>query len=278
MVILLAKYTLTLKKSYIKPHIPVEAEVITPDNFAGKSIEEISQQIIWRGNKELSLSDAFDIQFDEKPGSDLEQTEIILNGELSKFKRIGQKMTGGKIIINSSIGMHLGFQMKDGMIEVNGNADDFAGANMTGGFIHIKGNAGHYLGGSIRGDWRGMNGGQIKVDGNIGNECGVWMRKGLIEIGGDASMFLGMHLHRGAIIVHGNVTERAGAEMTGGTIVVLGKLLKNLPSFEFNKKHDELSLDDYPIIKGPLLEFIGDYAERKQGSLYVLEKTNKHLL
>lgn len=275
---LVAKIKLTLKESYEKPHIPVEAEVISPDVFVGKSLEEIKQLIIWRGNKEVPLSEAFDISIEETSINDLEHTEIILVGELSRFKRIGQDMTGGKIIINGSIGMHLGFEMKDGTIEVDGNADDFAGANMTGGYIHIKGNTGHYLGGSIRGDWRGMNGGKIKVDGNVGNETGVWMRKGVIEIGGNAPMFLGMHLHRGTIIVHGDVTERAGAEMTGGTIIILGKLIKNLPSFEFAQKHDEFILEDKTKIKGPLLEFKGDFAERKQGSLYLLEKNNKHLL
>ncbi|MHA1504130.1 MAG: formylmethanofuran dehydrogenase subunit C [Candidatus Heimdallarchaeota archaeon] len=274
----MATIKLSLKKSYEKPHIPVEAEVISPDVFVEKSLEEIKQLLIWRGNKQLPLGDVFDISIEPTSLNDLEHTEIILDGELSRFKRIGQKMTGGKISVLGSIGMHLGFEMKDGLIIVDGSADDFAGANMTGGFLHIKGNAGHYLGGSIRGDWRGMKGGKIKVDGNVGNETGIWMRKGLIEIGGNAPMFLGMHLHRGTIIVHGDVTERAGAEMTGGTIVILGKLVKNLPSFEFIKKHDELILDDQTKIKGPLLEFKGDFAERKQGSLYLLEKNNKHLL
>lgn len=274
----MSKIILTLKTSYEKPHIPVEAEVITPDRFVGKTEEEIKQMIIWRGNKEITLDDAFNVTLETTAADNLEHTEIILNGDLTRFKRIGQEMSGGKITINGSIGMHLGFKMKDGTIEVHGAVDDFAGANMTGGFLHINGNAGHYLGGSIRGDWRGMNGGKIKVEGNIGNECGVWMRKGVIEIGGNANMFLGMHLHRGTIIVHGDVTERAGAEMTGGTIIILGKLIKNLPSFEFIKKHDEFTLEDKTKIKGPLLEFKGDFAERKQGSLYLLEKNNKHLL
>jgi formylmethanofuran dehydrogenase subunit C len=266
------------KKPVKKPLLPIEAENISPDKFSNKELDEISKLILWRGNKQLYLSDLFKITSDNWLPSKAEKINIILEGDLHKYKRIGQKMTDGSIRIKSSIGMHCGYQMSGGKIIIEGNADDFTGANMQGGEIIVNGNAGHYLGGSTRGDWRGMNGGKISVHGNVGNECGVWMRKGLIEIEGDANMFLGMHMHRGIIIVNGNVIERAGAEMTGGIIVVKGKLEKLLPSFEFVKEISNLTIETYGEITGEFLEFHGDFAERKQGSLYLIKNENKHLL
>ncbi len=269
---------LTQKQPVINPKIPIEADVISPDIFTKKSIEEIKQLIIWRGNRQLPLEEVFSLTGEEHVGDSTAEIEIVLIGELSKYKHVGEKMSAGKITIKSSIGMHLGSQMSGGKIIVEGDVHDFAGANMTGGEIQIQGNAGHYLGGSMRGNWRGMSGGKIKVDGNVLNECGIWMRKGIIEIDGSATMFLGMHLHRGTIIVHGDVIERAGAEMTGGEVIILGKLHKNLPSFEFKEIIDELPVEGFGTIKGPLLVFIGDYAERKQGKMFLLKKKNEHLI
>ncbi|MHA1154647.1 MAG: formylmethanofuran dehydrogenase subunit C [Candidatus Heimdallarchaeota archaeon] len=272
------QFTLTQKKPVINPNIPIEADVISPDIFAKKSIEEIKKLIIWRGNRQLALEEIFNLTGAEHAGDCPEKIEILLTGELSKYKHIGEKMSAGKITIKGSIGMHLGSLMSGGKIVVEGDTHDFTGANMTGGEIHIQGNAGHYLGGSMRGNWRGMSGGKIKVDGNVLNECGVWMRKGIIEIDGSATMFLGMHMHRGTIIVHGDVIERAGAEMTGGEVIILGKLHRNLPSFEFKEIIDKLLVEGFGTIKGPLLVFAGDFAERKQGKMFLLKKKNEHLI
>ncbi|MBK5113664.1 MAG: formylmethanofuran dehydrogenase subunit C [Candidatus Heimdallarchaeota archaeon] len=269
---------LTLKNSATKSNIPIEAEIITPDNFFNKDLAEIGQLSIWRGNKELTISQIFTISGDHKKSEDITNLKINLKGDLSKIKRIGQEMTDGSIEIIGSIGMHLGTHMSGGKIVVQNDVGDFAGANMEGGEIHILGNAGHYLGGSVRGDWRGMSNGKIRVEGNIGNECGVWMRKGIIEIGGNVNMFLGMHMHNGVIVVDGDVEERAGAEMTGGIIAIKGKLNKNLPSFEYVGKKEDLEIDNYGKIVGSFLEFKGDFAERKQGSMFLLEDKNTHLL
>lgn len=269
---------LNVIKPMQKANIPIEVENISPDNFMNKKIDEIKEFTIWRGNRELSLKEVFNIQGDDYLGKNVNEITVILKGDLNKYKRIGQKMSGGEILIQGSIGMHLGFQMSGGKIIVIGDADDFAGANMAGGMIHIKGNAGHYLGGSIRGDWRGMSEGSITVDGNVGNECGVWMRDGLLEIGGKANMFLGIHMHQGEIIVQGDVEERVGAEMTGGVIVVKGFVRKLLPSFEYVGEVSEIPLERYGKIQGNFVEFHGDFAEKKQGKLFLALDKNKHLI
>ncbi|MFW9923747.1 MAG: formylmethanofuran dehydrogenase subunit C [Candidatus Thorarchaeota archaeon] len=269
---------LKLKEPIEKPTIPIEAENISPDVFANKTLETIKQLSIWRGNKEIRLDEVFEITGDSLLEISAQDIAIELQGNLAKFKRIGQKMTAGIIKINGSVGMHLGEQMEGGKIIVEGDVHDFAGANMKDGEIHIKGNAGHYLGGSVRGEWRGMSGGRILVEGNVKNECGVWMRNGIIEIKGNATMFTGMHMHRGIIIVHGDIEERAGAEMTGGIIVICGKLHKNLPSFEYVKEITGIELEGYGKLPDTFYEFHGDFAEKKQGVMYVKTLQNNHLI
>ncbi|MBD3189233.1 MAG: formylmethanofuran dehydrogenase subunit C [Candidatus Heimdallarchaeota archaeon] len=274
----MSKVILTRKQPDKKSFIPIEAENIVPDIFSNKTLTEIKQLPLWLGNEEIFLKEIFEVKGVEKLIDEISEIEIEIIGNCSKIKRIGEKMTGGKMIINGSVGMHLGNQMEGGTIMVEGEVDDFAGANMKGGKIIINGNAGHYLGGSARGDWRGMTGGKIIVKGDVGKECGIWMRKGSIEIHGNADAFLGMHLHQGVIIVNGDVEERVGAEMTGGIIIIRGTLKKNLPSFIFEDKKEFLEINGLGKINGPFLKFKGDFAERKQGTLYVLERKNKHLI
>ncbi|MEA2070038.1 MAG: formylmethanofuran dehydrogenase subunit C [Asgard group archaeon] len=253
---------------------PIEAEVITPDFFANKSLKEIGTLSVWQGNRKLPLSSLVSLSCDDSHLGSINTFQINMKGDFSKFKHVGEKMTGGKIIINGDIGMHLGVEMTGGQIHVEGSVDDFAGANISGGEIIIKGQAGHYLGGSLRGDWQGMKGGHIKIVGNVGNECGIWMRNGFIEITGDVSSFLGMHLHDGTIIVNGDVKDRAGASMTGGQIIINGTLGSILPSFEFKQKLSKITIKNYGELLGPFLEFKGDFAEKKQGTLYLLAEKN----
>ncbi|MEJ2296433.1 MAG: formylmethanofuran dehydrogenase subunit C, partial [Candidatus Lokiarchaeota archaeon] len=135
---------------------PLEADVITPDNFAGKTLKEIKGFELFLGNEIVKLSDFFDVS--GKSGSK-EDTKIIIEGDLSNVKRVGEKMTGGEILIKGNAGMHVGNQMKGGKIIVEGNAGDWAGAMLEGGELTINGNAGHYVGSAYRGFWKGMKNG-----------------------------------------------------------------------------------------------------------------------
>ena len=214
---------LTLKS---QPQAPLEAEVITPDNFEGKSAAEIARLPVVHGNEPALLGDFFDVAGD---GS----LEIVLNGDLSRVKNIAAGMTQGKVMVNGDAGMHLGAGMQGGEIHVFGNAGDWAGAEMTGGKIHIHGNAGHGLGGAYRGSRRGMNRGLILVEGNAGNETGAMMRRGLIVVKGNAGDFAGAFMIAGSIIVFGKLGIRAGAGLLRGTIVTF-QPAELLPTYRYD--------------------------------------------
>ena len=90
----MAEIKLKLKK---QPQFPLEAEVIMPDNFAGKTAAQIKKLELFYGNEIVSLGDFFDVS---GKSTDIKNTTIVIEGDLSNVKRIGEKMTDGEIIIN----------------------------------------------------------------------------------------------------------------------------------------------------------------------------------
>jgi formylmethanofuran dehydrogenase subunit C len=161
---------LKLKKEH---KFPLEADVISPDHFAGKTAAAIKKFEVYHGNELKILGDFFDVS---GKGGEINETKIVIDGNVSNVKRIGEKMSGGEIIVNSDVGMHVGNQMTGGKILVNGNADDWAGAMLNGGELEITGDAGHYVGAAYRGFWKGMQNGIIKVHGKVGDEALTWVR------------------------------------------------------------------------------------------------------
>jgi formylmethanofuran dehydrogenase subunit C len=268
----MSEIKLKLKK---QPELPLEADSITPDNFLGKMPAEIKKLPLYLGNTELKIDDFFTVS--GKSGDDIKVLKIIIDGDLSNVKRIGEKMSGGEIIINGNVGMHVGSQMKGGKILVNGNADDWAGAMLKGGELEITGNAGNYVGAAYRGYWIGMENGIIRVKGKVGVESMLWARsskagnKWPTLYCGEAETFLGMHNHGGTIIVEGNCDRCAGADQSTGTIVVKGKISRKLPSYKKAGEVNEIQLPNGEKIQGKFIEYTGDHSIRKeaQGKLYI---------
>jgi len=259
----------------IKPATSVEAEAITPDMFAGKSLEEILSLPVWEGNTKRKLGDFFEVEGDVEATA--AEVQIVIDGDASRIKHIGAKMTAGEIVVKGSADMHAGDGMKGGRIVIEGNADSFTALSMQGGEIIIKGYAKDYLGSAPRGEWRGMRGGRIIVEGDAGREVGSWMIGGLIHVKGNISSFAGVHMKKGTIIVDGDAGMRIGAEMIGGTIIVLGKLEKILPGFSYKGIVDNAKASE-EVLKGPFMRFVGDLVEDGKGNLFLLSERNKHLL
>jgi len=265
---------LKLKK---EPIFPLEAETISPDSFAGKSETEIKNLIVYHGNEEKTIGNFFDVS---GKGDDISNMKIVIDGNLSKVKRIGEKMTGGEVIINGDVGMHVGNRMSGGRILVNGNADDWAGAMLNGGELEITGDAGHYVGAAYRGFWKGMQNGKIKVQGKIGDEALTWVngskpaKRFPTLICGSAGSFLGIHGHGGTIIVEGDCDRCIGADQVRGTIVVKGKVSRILPSYKRIGEVQEIELMNGDKITGKYIEYSGDHSVEKNHSK-IDKKTEK---
>ena len=216
---LTTRTVLTLKE---RPHVPLEAEVLTPDVFASLGNDEVRALPVILGKRQYRLDDFFAV---EGPGSE----ELEIRGDVGRVKWIGRGMTRGRIAIAGDAGMHLGAYMKGGTIEVTGNVSDWVGAEMRGGLIHIKGDAGGQIGAAYRGSLSGMNGGTILIEGSAGIEVGMRMRRGLIAVKGRVRDFAGLQM-KGGTIVLGGAEIRTGAWMVRGTIVALSPV-RLLPTF-----------------------------------------------
>ncbi|MFQ6065273.1 MAG: formylmethanofuran dehydrogenase subunit C [Candidatus Bathyarchaeia archaeon] len=260
--------TLTPKKSF---RVPVEAECISPNTLAEKSPAEISALPVWEGNRKRTLGELFKIE--QEPS---ENPTIRISGDVGKVRKIGAKMSSGRIVVEGNAGLHLGEEMNGGAISVAGNAGSWAGCMMSKGTIEIKGNAGDYIGAAYRGSTRGMGGGTIIIHGDAGNEVGCFMRKGLIKIYGNIGQFAGIHMKNGTIFVKGNSQGRVGAGMLGGKIIVCGHVPSILPTFTIDDIKSSVKINGEKI-EGPFYRFLGDLAEDGNGKLFISQRQNTHL-
>lgn len=139
--------------------IMIEAEVISPNAFAGLGVSEIEALRVWQGPTQLPLSDFFEVEVElegSNASKDAGEIAIIIEGDASRVKRIGEAMKSGKIEVRGPAGMHLGCEMSGGSIHVQGDAGSWSGREMKGGMIRISGNCGDHIGSAYRGSWRGM--------------------------------------------------------------------------------------------------------------------------
>jgi formylmethanofuran dehydrogenase subunit C len=214
--------TLTLKE---RPHVPLEAELISPDVTAPLGHDELRALPVVLGKRKCRLDDFFEVQ---GPGSE----DIVIRGDAGRVKWIGRGMTRGRVTVEGNAGMHLGASMKGGTIEVTGDASDWVGAEMTGGLIHVRGSAGGQVGAAYRGSQVGMKGGTILVEGSAGIELGMRMRRGVIAVRGPVKDFAGLQMKGGTIVLMGGAEIRTGAWMVRGTIVCLTPV-RLLPTFSY---------------------------------------------
>lgn len=208
--------------------IPIEADSIGPDNFVGRSQAEIETLPAFFGRRKVTLGDLFTVA-----GGDSQN--IVVEGDLSHVKRIGQKMSRGRITIHSDVGPHLGSEMSGGEIVVHGDVGAWAGAQMSDGRIWVHGDAGPMLGAAYTGEKLGMRGGVIIVEGNAGARAGERMRRGIIIVQGDLGDFAGARMIAGSLFTFGKLGERPGAGMKRGTLLAMEGLSADLlPTFRYS--------------------------------------------
>ena len=258
--------------------LPVEADCITPDRFVGLPRDEVAALPVLCGRRWLVLGDLFAVAGDGT-------AEIVIEGDLSHVKRIGQRMSQGRITIYGHVGLHLGVQMSGGEILVHGDAGAWTGAQMTGGLIRIRGNAGPMLGGTYPGETRGMNGGTILVHGDAGARAAERIRRGLIVVQGNVGEFAGVHMIAGSLFVCGRLGARAGAGMKRGSIVALGGAAGLLPTFRYACRYHPTFLPLYlrrlqewglPVtpqqIEGLYQRYTGDLTTVGKGEILIYDR------
>lgn len=247
--------TVTLKPKKV-PELIFEGYSITPDAFAKKSTAEIAALPGHEGKVVFPLGDFFEIS--GAGGDSAADTDIIINGDCSRVKYIGSKMTAGTVTVNGNADMYVGGWMKGGKIHVKGNVDSFCGIQMESGEILVDGNAGNHVGCAYRGDWRGMKGGLIRIRGSAGNDIGTFMLGGTIIIEKNAFIHVSTHAEGGTVIIKGDVEGRVGGQMVKGDMYVLGKIKFMMPGYQ-KIGSVEKEIDG---TKAKFDHYIGDLGER----------------
>lgn len=269
-------YALSLK--YV-PAVLVDARRITPDQFAGKKLDEIKKIVLLEGGREVRIGELFDIVGPERAPENPGDIEILLKQGSNKLCYLGYRMSGGRIVVEGDVGHFTGYKMRGGSIVVKGNTRNYTGSKMRGGTIEVLGDAGHKLGGKLQGEkpGKGMKGGKIIVHGRAGAEVGVGMRSGTIIIHGDAGNLVGVDMQGGTIVVVGNAGIYPGTNMYAGKIVIGGKVECLLPSFYADAILPSVKAKGIRFDKSFML-FIGDAIVGGRGLLYLSYEDNKALL
>lgn len=151
------------------------------------------------------------LPFRDYAGLEMERGTIILQEAAS---HVGERMRGGKILVQGRAGDHLGHEMSGGGIVAAG-CRDYAFRHMSGGYGVVKGDAGKFAG-------LGNQGGRIVVQGSCGERAGWLMRSGSLYVRGDCGEYLGLLMSGGRILVKGKAARRAGWRRKGGTIAAGG--------------------------------------------------------
>ena len=250
--------TLTLRE---QPDVPLEAEVLTPDQLVG----EIAALPLWHGKERTRVGEFFEVS-----GSG---DDVRLEGDLSRVRYVGAGMTAGRLTIAGDVGAHTGARMRGGELHVEGDAGDHAGAGMRGGTLVVRGSAGRGLGEHTRG-------GEIVVHGDAGAQAGASLRRGLIAVGGRAGEAAGLRMLAGTIVALGGVGPWAGAGMRRGSIVTTEA--EPLSTFTFScfyrppylrlylRRLRALGLPVEPLA-GRYARWCGDGLELRRGEILILE-------
>ncbi|RQD82437.1 MAG: formylmethanofuran dehydrogenase subunit C [Methanocalculus sp. MSAO_Arc2] len=236
------------------PFIPIEAEAIIPDAFYRE--EEI---LVGLGNRTVPLTDVAELSI-KGSASSPDDVEILIRGDTSRVKRVGEYMTGGSITIEGTIGMHCGNFMEGGNIEILGSADHWLAREMQGGEVLCHGDAGDYCASGYRGGRRGMRGGSVEVLGSVGDFACEHIAGGEVLIHGNTGDFPCAEMKGGTVTILGDCS-RVCANMSAGTCYVYGCAEEMIPTFE------HVGTNKY---EGILFHhFKGDVANRGKGDLYL---------
>lgn len=202
----MSKWLLTLRE-----HVDqrVDASSIRLADWFDKSVTDVEQTPLIVGRQKVRLGDLFDVQHEAG-----ERNELVIEGDLRCFDRIGACHHSGRICVKGSVG-------------------DYAGTSMTGGRLAIDGDAGDYLGAPCGSQRQGIKGGCITLGGSAGNYVGHRMRRGEILINGNAIDFLASQMFAGTIVVAGGIGQGAAIGMRRGTVIAAS--FPELPDERFSK-------------------------------------------
>jgi formylmethanofuran dehydrogenase subunit C len=212
---------LTLKRA---PALRVDARALDPVALSALAFAQVERVTLTHGTQVLPLAEFFSV-------SDHDGDGLVIEGDLSRFDRIGWRLGGSRIVVHGAVGDYVGAGMTAGDIVVHGSAGALAGCEMAGGTLTVDGNVGDFAASTLPGSMDGMRGGTFSIGGNAGARCGDRMRRGSLLIAGDAGDFLASRMVAGTIAVAGRAGAHVGYGMRRGSVVFAGDAPAVPPTF-----------------------------------------------
>jgi len=201
------------------PALRVDLRGVTPAALAQLTAPQIERVRLTHGTQTLALAEFFTVSCGDGPSAD---GELLFEGDLSRFDRIGWQTSSGRIVVDGPVGDYAGACMSGGEVHVKGRAGMLAACEMTGGRLTIDGDVGDHAASSLPGSMDGMRGGTLVVRGNAGERFADRMRRGTALVFGNAGDFLASRLVAGTIAIGGHAGAHIGYGMRRGSIVFAG--------------------------------------------------------
>lgn len=221
----MSQVRLTLKQA---PALRVDMRGVTPLALAGLAPAQIERVTVTHGMQTLPLAEFFAVSCDATPDA---SSELLFEGDLSRFDRIGWQLAGGRIAVAGAVGDYVGACMSGGEVHVRGHAGMLAACEMAGGTLSIDGDVGDHAASSLPGSMDGMRGGTLVVRGRAGDRFADRMRRGSALVFGDVGDFLASRLVAGTIAIGGRAGAHVGYGMRRGSVVFAGSAPDIAPTF-----------------------------------------------
>lgn len=213
---------LTLKQP---PVLRAELRGVNPGATAGLGAAEIERLPVTHGNQTLPLAEFFAVTAGGPDG------EWVLEGDLSRFDRLGWQMNAGRIVVDGPVGDYAAAGMTGGEMRVKGSAGLLAACEMAGGTLVVVGDVGDFAAGALPGSMDGMRGGLLVVHGSAGERLGDRMRRGTALVFGDTGDFAASRMVAGTLAIGGRTGAHLGYGMRRGSVVLAGAEPSVAPTF-----------------------------------------------
>ncbi len=217
-------YRLTLRQ---QPVLRIDATPLQPMSLAGMAMADVERLLLDHGCDKLPVAELFKVQRISNDSAPV----IGLEGDLSRFDRIGAGMADGVLLAHGSVGDLAGLGLAGGKLTIDGDAGDLAACAMRGGAMEIKGHAGDFAASALPGDADGMRGGTLIIRGNAGARLADRMRRGTVVLMGDAGDFAASRMVAGTLAIAGRCGAHLAWGMRRGSIVLAGPVPTIAPTF-----------------------------------------------
>ncbi len=208
-----------------QPALRVDMRGITPKALSTLSLADIERLVVHHGTQALPLAEFFTVS---TMGSEASLPDTLrLEGDLSRFDRVGWQMDAGQLVVQGHVGDYAGACMSGGSLHVQGNVARLAACEMAGGTLTIDGNAGDFAASTLPGSMDGMRGGTLLIKGRAGDRFADRMRRGTAVVFGDVGDFAASRMVAGTVALGGDVGAHLGFGMRRGSVVLARDMASN---------------------------------------------------